>query len=46
MPEPAFAETVYRETKGPEKLAEADKYLEERAWAAGLNYLRVGLGGD
>jgi LL-H family phage holin len=33
----SFAETVYRELKGPDKLAEAIKYLEQKATAAGIN---------
>lgn len=33
----AFAETVFREMKGPDKLAEAVKYLEDKAWQLGIN---------
>lgn len=33
----AFAETVYREMKGPDKLAEAVKYLEDKALRLGIN---------
>ncbi|HOV79346.1 MAG TPA: phage holin, LLH family [Bacillota bacterium] len=32
----SFAETVYKELKGPEKLAEAVKYLLDKAEAAGI----------
>lgn len=32
----AFAETVYRDTKGPDKLAEAVKYLEDKASKLGI----------
>lgn len=32
----SFAETVYRELKGPEKLAKAVQYAEEKAAAAGI----------
>lgn len=33
----AFAETVYKETKGPDKLAEAVKYLEDKARRLGIS---------
>nr|WP_315990772.1 phage holin, LLH family [Desulforamulus aquiferis] len=32
----AFAETVFRELPGPEKLAEAVKYLEDKAIKLGI----------
>lgn len=32
----SFAETVYRELKGPDKLAEATKYLEKKAAVVGI----------
>jgi hypothetical protein len=33
----AFAETVFRDLKGPDKLAEAVKYMEDKARRLGIN---------